>query len=874
MAAGRILILGSEGSDVTELQSKLISWGYDVVYFIFNENKAIKKCKEIMPDIVLMDVASEGRLQGIKKAEEFITNFKIPILFLTSTDRKESLKSTKMGETGYLLKPFDDYDLKNTVKIALEKSNIEKKLKKTEKYLKLISDNMNDYIGQVDKNGIIEYVSPSVKKTVGYYPKEIIGKQFFEFLHPGDLKISLKTFKDCMEFNRKINLQNRFKHYNGVYIWIETMFNPLMDSSGHIIGAVFSTRDINQRKIIENELKEIKNRFNRITYSMNDLITEIDSKGNHIYVSPSFEKVLGYKPKDLIGKSIFSFVHPDDRASLIKTFKTLTGLGKPGKSINRLKNASGNYLWVESIGIPYLDENRNFSGGLLTARDVTERKKMEDILEFHSQITENLASGVIVVRVKDSVIIYTNEKFDSLFGYDKNELLGLNVGILTEDYVLGDSNSTYQTVFDKLKIEENWHGELKNLKKNGKTFCSHVVISTLDSPEHGKVWIGVHEDISERKKMEKDLHKASEYARNLIETSLDPMVTISPIGKITDVNKATEKATGFNRENLIGTDFSEYFTDPEKAKMGYQKALFYGSLQDYPLTIRHRSGSIKQVLYNATVYRNDIGEVEGVFAAARDIAKLKKAKKALKNSERYYRSLIENALEVIFVLDEEGNINYASPSIKSVFGYEVQEIIGFNIFDFIHPEELENTLDVFFRELENIDSNMRLTMRFQHEDGSWRYCIMVAQNLINDPAVKGVVINARDITERKIAEDTLKQKDQRLKYITSNMLDIVGQIDCKGVFRYISPSLERVLGYKIEKFLDKPLKNFFQLIHPEDLGIINNNLKNLSKINEPGKLSLRFLHSEGSYVGLEIVYNPIYDKKNLNGFIFNIREFK
>ncbi len=140
----------------------------------------------------------------------------------------------------------------------------------------------------------------------------------------------------------------------------------------------------------------------------------------------------------------------------------------------------------------------------------------------------------------------------------------------------------------------------------------------------------LQEEIKERQKREEQLRSASLYARSLIEASLDPLVTINRNGKIMDVNKATEDVTGVTRDQLIGTDFSNYFTKPEKAREGYKEVFSRGFIRDYPLAIRHISGSTTYVLYNATVYRNECGEVEGVFAAARDITERKRAEDAMR----------------------------------------------------------------------------------------------------------------------------------------------------------------------------------------------------------------------------------------------------
>ena len=131
-------------------------------------------------------------------------------------------------------------------------------------------------------------------------------------------------------------------------------------------------------------------------------------------------------------------------------------------------------------------------------------------------------------------------------------------------------------------------------------------------------------DIAQREKA------AGLYARSLLEASLDPLVTISAQGKITDVNEASVKATGVAREALVGTDFADYFTDPDKAREGYQQVFAKGLVTDYQLSIRHSSGNITDVLYNASVYRDEEGQVLGVFAAARDITERKKAEDALK----------------------------------------------------------------------------------------------------------------------------------------------------------------------------------------------------------------------------------------------------
>jgi PAS domain S-box-containing protein len=126
-------------------------------------------------------------------------------------------------------------------------------------------------------------------------------------------------------------------------------------------------------------------------------------------------------------------------------------------------------------------------------------------------------------------------------------------------------------------------------------------------------------DVTERKKAEETIRGANAYNRSLIEASLDPLVTIDPDGKISDVNAATVRVTGHSRDELIGTDFSKYFTEPKKARAGYEKVFRDGLVTDYELGIRHKNGHVTPVMYNATVYRDESGNVIGVFAAARSV---------------------------------------------------------------------------------------------------------------------------------------------------------------------------------------------------------------------------------------------------------------
>jgi PAS domain S-box-containing protein len=190
------------------------------------------------------------------------------------------------------------------------------------------------------------------------------------------------------------------------------------------------------------------------------------------------------------------------------------------------------------------------------------------------------------------------------------------------------------------------------------------------------------------KELNETSKSALNYARSLIEVSLDPLVTINVDGKITDVNEATIKVTGISREKLVGTDFSNYFTAPEKAQEGYRQVFAKGMVTDYPLTIRHECGRLTDVLYNASVYRDNNGAVLGVFAAARDVTAQKKAALELKELNdkstlalNYAEAVLNTAYQPFLVLDGKLTILRANPAFYKAFETTPESTEGCLLYD-------------------------------------------------------------------------------------------------------------------------------------------------------------------------------------------------
>lgn len=279
-------------------------------------------------------------------------------------------------------------------------------------------------------------------------------------------------------------------------------------------------------------------------------------------------------------------------------------------------------------------------------------------------------------------------------------------------------------------------------------------VPVLNADGSIREWVGTCTDITERKQAEQEARKASLYARSLIEASLDPLVTISKDGHIMDVNRATELVTGVSRERLIGSDFCDYFTEPEKARAGYEKVFALGCVQDYPLIIKHTTGKLTDVLYNASVYKNEANEIEGVFAAARDIT-------AIKRASLYARSLIEASLDPLVTISKDGHIMDVNRATELATGVERNRLIGTDFCNyFTEPEHARRGYEQVFSQ--GMVRDYPLALR--HTAGAVMNVLYNATVFRNpNGEVEEVFAGARDITARKRAEEKVRQLNSELE---------------------------------------------------------------------------------------------------------------
>jgi PAS domain S-box-containing protein len=476
----------------------------------------------------------------------------------------------------------------------------------------------------------------------------------------------------------------------------------------------------------------------RLNVQLNELTWSDESY--HIFGVPS--------GISLTYESFLSCVHPDDREYVDKKLKA--ALSGEKYDIEHRIIVNGKIKWLRERAELEFDKQGTLLGGFGTATDITARKKAQEALQAsetrYRRLFEVARDGILILDADSGQIVDVNPFVKDMLGYSHEEFLGKKlweIGLFKNIVASKESFLELQTKgfvrYENLPLEtkDGRHISVefvsnvylvdrkKVIQCNIRDITERVKAEEALRKAHDELELRVKErtsdldetvaeledQVQQRIAAEEALRSASLYTRGLLEASLDPMVTINQDGKITDVNRATELATGVARDEIIGSDFSDFFTEPQKANNGYRKVISEGFMRDYPLTIRHVSGSTTDVLYNATVYKDEAGQVQGVFAAARDVT----ARKAAEERQGFTNSLLE-----LFAA-KSSRKEYLDSTVEVVRNWSGCEFAGIRIKDADGniPYESYVGFDKDFLALENalhIGSDKCICMRAIQQD--------------------------------------------------------------------------------------------------------------------------------------------------------------
>jgi diguanylate cyclase (GGDEF)-like protein/PAS domain S-box-containing protein len=560
-----------------------------------------------------------------------------------------------------------------------------------------------------DADANILYVNKRFCEITGYAPEEVIGQ------NPRILQ-SGKTVKEVHEALWMTittdgawqgELINRKK--SGEIYWEEAYISPVRDDAGKITHYVGIKLDITERRKEQQALRDSEERLRLLLDSAGEGIYGIDAEGRCTFANPACLRLLGYESDaDLLGKNIHGLIHhscadgtplpPEDCKILRSAYE-----GKAVQVDDEVYwRADGEPFEVEYWSHPQ-KRGEEVVGAVVVFSNIAERRRAQSRERTRNRVLEMLARGEPLEQILTvlalgmeaenpamlcSILLLDDERRRLLHGAapslpdDYNAAIhGLEIG-----HGVGScgtaAHSGQRVIVEDIQNHPYWAPFKELAASKGLAACWSEPILAADGHVLGTFAIYHRQPRApdadelalisaaanlaavaiEHKLAARALRDSSLYTRSLLEASPDPLVVINAAGKITDVNLATEQATGQAREALIGSDFSDYFTDSMQAREGYRRVFSEGRVSDYPLAMRHASGKVTQVLYNASVYRDESGIVQGVFAAAHDISALLEKEEALQNSERFLTTALDALSSRIAILNERGIVIFVNRS--------------------------------------------------------------------------------------------------------------------------------------------------------------------------------------------------------------------
>ncbi|MDO9553409.1 ATP-binding protein [Rhodonellum sp.] len=677
------VLIVDDNADMLSYLEKILESEFRV-HTAENGKVALEKIAQSHPDIILSDIMmpiKEG-IQLLKEIKENPKTAHIPVILLSARAGEDSkIQGIDIGANDFITKPFSAKELIVRMKAQL-------KIKRT---LQLADQHLKNLFQQAPVaicifrgiDYVIEFANEAMIKFLGKKVEQVLNKPVFEsmpvFKDQGfeeRLKNVLETGKPFIASELPITHMRGGKIEN---IYIKLIYEAMRDGEGKITGVMALVDDITDQVLMRKKVEESENRYRELIHSSPFMIASF--KGEEMIIEIANNAILEQWGQDrsVIGKSLFS-VLPDlakqgfDEilANVYRTGEVFTAYEMP---VTLVRNGIPELFYFNFIYYAQRDLEGNIIGIIDIANEVTPKAELNKSIRASEEKFRkiiNLMPEKVSNANQNGEVIYYNQSWADYTGTSIEELVtnGWEQWIHPEDLPLTIENWNVAVTTGK-----PFEVEARMLDKNGH-YKWHMSRARPIKDENGAIsmWIGVNSEIQLQKDQNRLLEKTvkirtkklkrtnkelksknqeliiakeklmSEYSRSLIEASLDPLITISPDGKITDVNEAMAKITGKTRLQLINSDFAHYFTEPQKAKEIYLEVFNKGFVKNYPLILI--DGELIDVLFNGSTYNDQSGSVVGAVVIARVITEQKRIQRELikaKDSAESARTIAETA---------------------------------------------------------------------------------------------------------------------------------------------------------------------------------------------------------------------------------------
>ena len=567
----------------------------------------------------------------------------------------------------------------------------------------------------------------------------------------------------------------------------------------------------------------LQERYRLLAENVADIIFTLDLELRFTYASPSVERILGYSPEEAVGLTLERLLTPRSLELAMRAWQEEQAqeFSGPPRRTRTLEleemRKDGTTLWVEVVLSPMRDAEGNLTGILGVSRDVTERKKAEEALreseEKYHGLLDNL-SDVVVELDSEGVFRYLSPQVEDVFGFRPGEMEGRSFA----EFIHPDWHDGALEGIRRVLEEQPVHDfEFKCLHKDGR--YRDASISARRVFKEGKATlVGVIEDISGRKRADEALRASEEKYRDLVENVNDVIYSCDVNGSLTYASPSAERILGYRPEDIIGRPFTAIVhpDDLERIKEEFVRRL-NGVLEPAEYRLLDKAGRPHWVRTSSRVVRTG-GSITGLTGTMTDITDRMTAEAALRDKEEKYRLIVDNMADTVWIMDMDLHTVFATPSVERNRGFTKEELATMPFESQLAQSSVERVRGLFrdgtaqrllngeLREL-----TMELEFRLKGGGTTWAECnLSVIRNENGEP--KGIVGAARNIQDRKVAEDALRASEEKFRRLFETSPEGVVMLDLDGVVtdmneaahRFRDIPRERIIGHRFEDFASVP----------------------------------------------------------------------
>jgi len=675
----------------------------------------------------------------------------------------------------------------------------EERLRRSEEKFRLITENAADLIAVLDLEGKRIYSSPSYNTILGD-PELLRGTDSFKEIHPEDREKIRHIFLETVRTGVGQRSEYRFLLEDGSVRYIESMGSVVRDENGKTSKVVVVSRNVTERKLADQELKESKALIEAVIENVPLMIFLKEATDLRFVVfNRAGEELLGYDRKALLGKNNLDLFPPEQAAYFMaKDREVLEGetgmLDIPEEPIMTAKKGQ-RLLHTRKVCIKGADGVTKYLLGI--SDDITEAKQAEKQIVLLAHTLKSVAECVSITDLNDNVL-FVNNAFSKTYGYTENEILGKNINIVRSP------NSSPEAARGILAetLAGGWSGELLNRTKDGRDIP--VALSTsFVRDDHGQViaLVGIATDISERKRAEDKLHESEQRYNALFERSLDLVYVCDFEGNFIDANDAALNLLGYKKEEIGSLNFASLLTEDQlplafKTTQEIRETGIQKDMVEFKLRCRDGQEIYVESIGSA-ILSNGISVA--IQSIARNITERKQAEEKLSRSEEKYRAIFENVQDVYYETTIDGTILEISPSIEvmSNGGYHRGDLIGKSMVDFYAMTGGRQALLALLMERGSV-SDYEVILK--NRDGSHVPCSISAKIQFDAHRTPLKVFGSmRDITFRKRAEENVRKLSRAVEQSPASVIIT----NTKGDIEYVNPKFTQLTGYTSEEVIGK-----------------------------------------------------------------------